>query len=42
MDDPRITHMKVARRILIYLNGTVNYGIFFPASSEDNDAVITC
>jgi len=34
--------MKVVRRILRYLNGTVNYGIFFSASSDDNDAVITC
>jgi len=42
MDDPRISHMKVARRILRYLNGIVNHDIFFPASSDDNDAVITC
>jgi len=42
MDDPKISHMKVARRILRYLNGTVNYGIFFPTSSNDNDAVVTC
>jgi len=42
MDDPKISHMKAARRILKYLNGTVNHDIFFPASSYDNDAVITC
>jgi len=42
MDDPRISHMKAARRNLRYLKGTINYGIFSPASSDDNDAVITC
>jgi hypothetical protein len=42
MDDPRISHMKAARRILRYLNGTINYGIFFPSSTDDNDALITC
>lgn len=42
MNDPTISRMKVARRILRYLNGTINYGIFFPISSNDNDAIITC
>jgi len=34
--------MILHQRILRYLKGTVNYGIFFPASSDDNDTVITC
>ena len=29
MDDPRIFHMKAERRIIRYLNGTINYIIFF-------------
>lgn len=28
MDDPRVSHIKVVRRNLRYLNGTVNHGIF--------------
>jgi len=42
MDDPLISHMMVTRRILKYLNATINYGFFFPSSLEDNDVVITC
>jgi hypothetical protein len=42
MDDPIISHMKVTRRILKYLNATINYGFFLPTSLEDNDVVITC
>lgn len=42
MDDPRVSHMKAARRMLKYLKETLNCGILFPQSSNDNDVVITC
>jgi len=41
MTDLIISHMKYTR-ILIYLSGIVNYVIFFPTSSDDNDEVVTC
>jgi len=39
---PRISHMKVVREILIYLNGTIDYDNFFPSSLDDIGSVITC
>lgn len=42
MDDPKISHMKDARRIIRYLNGTMNYGLLFPSNTCEDDAVITC
>ncbi|BBH05473.1 Disease resistance protein CC-NBS-LRR class family [Prunus dulcis] len=34
MEEPTITHMKSARRILRYIKGTPNFGLFYPASNE--------
>lgn len=42
MDDPKVSHMKDARRILRYLNGTMNCGLLFPSNMSDDDVVITC
>lgn len=42
IDDLKVSHMKVARRILRYLNGTVNCGLLFPRNIGDDDAIITC
>lgn len=42
MDDSRVSHMKASKRILRYLNGTTIYGILFPISKNDNDAMIMC
>lgn len=42
MDDPRVSHMKAARRIMRYLKGTLNCGILFSRNSDGNDAMITC
>ncbi|XP_050919217.1 uncharacterized mitochondrial protein AtMg00810-like [Lathyrus oleraceus] len=42
MDDPRVSHMKDARRILRYINGTTIHDILFPISTNDNDVMIMC
>lgn len=42
MDDLRVSHMQVTRRIFRYLKGTLNYGILFPRSLDVNNVMITC
>ena len=42
MDDPKVSHVKNARRILGCLNGTMNSGILFPSNIGGDDVVITC
>ena len=34
MENPSEEHMKVAKRILRYLKGTLDYGIFYTSSKE--------
>lgn len=34
MDEPKVSHMKDARRILRYLKGSLSCGILFPQSGE--------
>lgn len=41
-DDPKVSHMKTARRILRYLNGTMNCGLLFPNNTCDDDAIVIC
>ena len=40
MSEPRVSHMKVARRILRYLKGSINCGILFRRNSEDKEAIV--
>ncbi|XP_058759501.1 uncharacterized mitochondrial protein AtMg00810-like [Vicia villosa] len=42
MDEPRVSHMKVARRILRHLKGSLNCGFLFPKEFEGKEAVINC
>ncbi|XP_058754055.1 uncharacterized mitochondrial protein AtMg00240-like [Vicia villosa] len=42
MSEPRVSNMKVARRILRYLKGSIEYGILFQRNSEGKEATITC
>ncbi|XP_058757406.1 secreted RxLR effector protein 161-like [Vicia villosa] len=42
MSEPRVSHMKAARRILRYLKGSIEYGILFRRNYEDKEAIITC
>ena len=39
MSEPRVSHMKAARRILRYLKGSTDYGILF---RQDAEATVTC
>lgn len=41
MSEPRVSYMKVARRILRYLKGSTNYGIIFPRDFESKEVDIT-
>ncbi|XP_058749200.1 secreted RxLR effector protein 161-like [Vicia villosa] len=41
MSEPRVSHMKVARRILRYLKGSIEYGILFRQDSKGKEATIT-
>ncbi|KAA0047102.1 Copia protein [Cucumis melo var. makuwa] len=34
MESPTTTHLKVAKRILCYLRGTLDYGLFYSSSKE--------
>ncbi|XP_019248334.1 PREDICTED: uncharacterized protein LOC109227589 [Nicotiana attenuata] len=36
MEAPTSTHLKVTRRILRYLKGTINFGLFYSSSSDFN------
>src|SRR4051812_23482341 len=40
MSEPRVSHMKTARRILRYLKGSIEYGIIFRQNYEDKEATI--
>lgn len=40
MDVPKVLHMKVARRIPRYLEGSINCGILFPRDYESKEVVI--
>ncbi|XP_058775892.1 secreted RxLR effector protein 161-like [Vicia villosa] len=42
MSELRVLHMKVARRILRYLKGSINYGILFRQDSEGKEAIVNC
>ncbi|MCI65780.1 hypothetical protein A2U01_0087038, partial [Trifolium medium] len=42
MSEPRVSHMKAARRILRYSKGSINYGILFPRDSKSKEATVTC
>ena len=39
MGEPRVLHMKAARRILRYLKGSINCGILFRRDSEDKEVI---
>jgi len=41
MSEPRVSHMKAARRILRYLKGLIEYGILFRQDYEGEEATIT-
>ncbi|XP_050896405.1 secreted RxLR effector protein 161-like [Lathyrus oleraceus] len=41
MSEPRVSNMKIARRILRYLKRSINYGILFPRDSESKEDEIT-
>ncbi|GKC34336.1 hypothetical protein Tco_1046720, partial [Tanacetum coccineum] len=34
MEEPMTKHLKIAKRILCYIKGTVDYGIFYSTSKE--------
>ncbi|XP_058746893.1 secreted RxLR effector protein 161-like [Vicia villosa] len=40
MSEPRVLHMKAARRILIYLKGSINCGILFRQESGGKEAIV--
>ena len=42
MSEPRVSHMKAARRILRYLKGSIDYGILFRRDSEGKEVTVTC
>ena len=42
MGEPRVSHMKAARRILRYLKGTTDFGILFRRDSEDKEVIVNC
>ncbi|XP_058776066.1 secreted RxLR effector protein 161-like [Vicia villosa] len=42
MSEPRVSHMKAARRIIRYLKGSINYGVLFRRDSEGKEATVTC
>ncbi|XP_058752128.1 secreted RxLR effector protein 161-like [Vicia villosa] len=42
MSEPRVSHMKTARRILRYLKRSIDYGILFQRDSEGEEATVTC
>jgi hypothetical protein len=42
MEDPRQSHMKAAIRVLKYVAGTQDFGIFFPKTAKDAKLEIVC
>ena len=34
MENPSTTHLKVAKRILLYLKGTTNFGLYYYVSND--------
>ncbi|XP_050919391.1 uncharacterized mitochondrial protein AtMg00810-like [Lathyrus oleraceus] len=42
MSEPKVSHMKAARRILRYMKGSINCGIWFPRDSESKEVVVNC
>ena len=39
MSDPRQPHLIVAKRIMRYLRGTLEYGILFPHHTKGDDSL---
>lgn len=37
MQNPKLSCLAATKRIIRYLKGTLDYGIFFPASDEGNE-----
>ncbi|GAU51495.1 hypothetical protein TSUD_413780, partial [Trifolium subterraneum] len=37
MDKPKSSHLIAAKRILRYVKGTIDYGVFFPANDRKNE-----
>lgn len=42
MDEPKVSHMKDIKRIMIYLKGSLNCGILFPQESEGKEVMMNC
>lgn len=42
MSELRVAHMKIARRILRHLKGSINYEIIFRRDSESKKVMVTC
>ena len=40
MSEPRVSHMKAARRILRYLKGSINCGILFQRNRGDKETIV--
>ena len=42
MSEPRVSHMKDARRIMRYWKGSINCGILFQQDYEDKETIVNC